>query len=191
MGKGNFLDPNTLLDEHGDYLFRFAVLRLKNIASAEDLVQDTLLSALSAMESYSANASVRTWLTSIIKNKMIDHWRRQGREIAAADLMDDAEDDGSLDNFFDKNGRWTDMPNAYPDPDSALESKQFWSIFEHCLSKLTPQQARVFIAKEMHGLDNEEISLSYSVSSSNIWVLMHRARVALGKCLEIHWANKG
>lgn len=189
MEKGNALNSNTWLDEHGDYLFRFAVTKLKNAALAEDLVQDTLLSAMMAKNSFSANASVRTWLTAIMKNKIIDHWRRQGREIAAVDLMDNADEAESVDDFFDRAGRWADQPSVYPNPDSALENRQFWGVFEQCLSKLKPQQAEVFIAKEVHGMTNEEISVSHSLSSNNVWVLMHRARVALGKCLEFHWAS--
>lgn len=188
MEKGNALNSNTWLEEHGDYLFHFALQKLKDTALAEDMVQDTLISAITAKDNFQPTASVRTWLTSILKNKMVDYWRRQGREISATDLMDDA-DNGNVDDFFDKAGRWTDMPNVYPNPDSALESKQFWGVFEVCMSKLKPQQAEVFLAKELHGMDNEEISDNYSLSPNNVWVLMHRARLALGKCLEIHWAN--
>lgn len=189
MGKGNDLDTNTCLDEYGDYLFRFALLKLKNTALAEDMVQETLISAMTAKDGFSSKASVRTWLTTIMKNKIIDHWRRQGREISAIDLMGDTDEDASVDEFFDKAGRWADMPNAFPNPDAALESKQFWGIFEHCLSRLKPQQAEVFLAKEVHGMSSEEIAESYSLSSNNLWVLMHRARVALGKCLELHWVS--
>lgn len=189
MKKGNGLDSHTWLEEHGDYLFRFAVFKLKNSALAEDMVQETLLSALSAKDSFASQSSVRTWLTAIMKNKMVDYWRRHGREISVADLMDDADGGGSVDDFFDKAGRWADMPNVYPNPDSALESKQFWSIFEDCLSKLKPQQAEVFLAREVHGMSSEEVSESYSLSSNNVWVLMHRARVAMGKCLELHWVS--
>ena len=189
MGNDKALDTNTWLEDHGDYLFRFALLKLKDTALAEDMVQETLISAMTARNGFSSNASVRTWLTAIIKNKMVDHWRRQGREISVTDLMGNVEEDTSVDDFFDKAGRWTDMPNAYPNPDSALESKQFWGIFEYCLSRLNPQQAEVFLAKEVHGMENDEICESHSLSLSNVWVLMHRARVALGKCLELHWVS--
>ncbi|MEQ1600570.1 MAG: sigma-70 family RNA polymerase sigma factor [Methylophilaceae bacterium] len=189
MTESNMPDSNTWLEEHGDYLFRYAWFRLKDKAWAEDMVQDTLVSAILAKDDFSSKASIRTWLTSILKNKMVDYWRRQGREIAIADLMGDAADENNMDDFFDKAGHWADIPNAYPNPDSALESKQFRGVFEHCLSKLKPQQAEVFIAKEVHGMDNEEISKNYALSASNIWVLMHRARVSLGKCLEVHWAS--
>ncbi|MFZ3088522.1 MAG: sigma-70 family RNA polymerase sigma factor [Methylotenera sp.] len=189
MKQGNVLDSHKWLEEHGDYLFRFAVFKLKNAALAEDMVQETLLSALSAKDGFTFKATVRTWLTAILKNKIIDHWRHQGQEISFADLMDGAGEGQSVDDFFDKAGRWLDMPNVYPNPDSALESKQFWRVFEGCLSRLKPQQAEVFLAKEIHGMSNDEISESYTLSSNNVWVLMHRARVAMGKCLELHWVS--
>lgn len=191
MKKNTATDSDTWLEEHGDYLFRFAMLKLKDAALAEDLVQDTLVSAMAAKDRYLPLATVRTWLTTIMKNKILDHWRRQGREITATDLMGAAGEDASVDEFFNQAGRWADMPNVYPNPDAALESKQFWAVFEHCLSRLKPQQAEVFLAKEVHGMESQEISESYSLSPNNIWVLMHRARVALGKCLEIHWVSKG
>lgn len=187
MEKSSLLKTDTLLDEHGDYLFRYALMRVKDVALAEDVVQETLVAALAAKDSFAAIASVRTWLVTILKHKMIDHWRRQGREVALSDLLDDAGNEAGVDEFFNQAGRWVDMPNVYPDPDAALENKQFWKAFEHCLSRLKPQQAEVFIAREVHGVSNEEICKSYALSASNAWVLLYRARVALGKCLELHW----
>ncbi len=189
MEKDNALDLDKMLEDHGDYLFRFSLMKLKDTAMAEDMVQDTFLSAMMAGDGFSSRASVRTWLTAIMKNKLIDHWRAQGKEVSVADLMEGSDEDASVDDFFDMAGRWADMPNAYPDPDSALENKQFWAIFRNCLSRLKPQQAEVFLAKEVHGMSNEEICESQSLNANNVWVLMHRARVSLGKCLELHWAG--
>lgn len=184
-------NPGAWLEEHGDYLYGFAIRKLKNPSLAEDLLQETLVSAITARERYQATASVRTWLTTILRNKIVDHWRVQGRETAATDLMAGMDEDASVDDFFDRAGRWAEMPNTYPDPDAALESKQFWQVFEHCVSRLKPQQAEIFLAREVHGMANDEISQNHSISLSNVFVLMHRARVALGKCLEIHWVKQG
>lgn len=178
------------LEEHADYLFSYAMLKLKDVALAEDMVQDTLVSAISASNGFTAQASVKTWLTTILKNRMIDHWRRQGREISATDLMGD--DDGgaeNIDDFFDNAGRWFEMPNAYPAPDLAMESKQFWGVFEHCLSRLKPKQAEVFIAREVHGMSTDEVCENFALSESNAWVLLHRARVSLGKCFDLNWVK--
>lgn len=187
MTKKEITNSIAHLEEHADYLFSYAMLKLKDVALAEDMVQDTLLSAIAAQESFTANASIRTWLTTILKNRMIDHWRRQGREIVASDLIVDSDEGDELDDYFDQAGSWLEMPNAYPKPEEAMESKQFWKIFEQCLSRLKPQQAEVFLAREMHGMSNQEIRESFALSESNAWVLMYRARVALGKCLDLNW----
>lgn len=189
MNNSNSLHLNKCLEDHGDYLFGYAMLKLKNVALAEDMVQETFLSAIAAQERFTAQASVRTWLTTILKNKMIDHWRRQGREIVSCDLIGDDEGGDCIDDFFDKAGRWLEMPNAYPDPDAALESKEFWNIFEQCLSRLKPRQAEVFLAREVHDMSIGEIRETLALSESNVWVLMHRARVALGKCLHLNWVK--
>ena len=190
MDKDNKLDAHHLLEKHGDYLYRFALKKINDRALAEDLVQDTFISAITARDSFSAHSTVRTWLTTILKNKIVDHLRRQGREISVFDLVSETNgEEVSMDDFFDKAGHWADKPNMFPNPDSALENKQFWDSFEHCISRLKPQQAEVFLAKEVHGIDNEEISVNYSISSSNIWVLMHRARILLSKCIELHWVS--
>ena len=183
----NPMDAQTWLQDHGDYLFRFAMLKVKDIALAEDMVQDALLAGISSIDSFSSRSSIRTWLVSILKNKLIDHFRSHGKEVAAGDLIDEAV--MGVEEFFDKAGRWADMPKAFPNPDSALESKQFWKVYEDCLSRLKPQQAEVFVAREIQGMSNEEIRETLEISSSYVWVLMHRARLALGKCLEIHWVS--
>lgn len=190
MKLSDIPDPETWVNEHGDYLFGFAMSKLKDKMLAEDMVQETLVSAISAADRYQATASIRTWLTTILRNKIVDFWRSRGRETTATDLMSVMDDETSVDDFFDHTGRWADMPNKYPDPDAALESKQFWQIFGHCISRLKPQQAEIFLAREVYGMDNEEISQSHAISMSNVFVLMHRARIAMGKCLEIHWIKQ-
>jgi RNA polymerase sigma-70 factor (ECF subfamily) len=179
------------LEDHADYLFSYAMLKLRDVSLAEDMVQDTLLSAVISMDGFKPVASVRTWLTTILRHKIIDYWRRQGHEILASEFVTTNEDgEDSIEDFFDRNGRWVDMPRAFPDPDVAMESKQFWQVFEECLSRLKPQQAEVFLDREVYGMSNEELCKNHNVSISNAWVLLHRARVSLGKCLELKWINQ-
>lgn len=186
--KNDSLNTQTWLDVHGDYLFSYALLRVKDTHVAEDLVQETLLAAVTARNTFSNQSTVRTWLTGILKHKLIDHFRRQGREIVIADLID--QDDGDhLDHFFEANGRWIDKPESFPDPESVFQQKQFWKVFQDCLSGLRPRQAEVFLAKEIHGMSNEEICKHFSLNPTNVWVLMHRARLSLHKCLKIHWID--
>lgn len=176
------------VEEYGDYLFSFALLKVKDVPLAEDLVQETLLAAITAEKSFSYQSSVRTWLTSILKHKMIDHLRRQGREIAIGDLIDQDKTD-NVDLFFKSNGRWIEKPEAFPNPESALQQKDFWQVFQHCLSGLKEKQAEVFLAKEIYGMSNAKICKDFSITPTNVWVLTHRARLSLSRCLKNHWKD--
>ena len=186
--KNNGSHSLTWLEDHGDYLFRYALLKVKDTHLAEDMVQETLLAAITSWSSFTNQSSVRTWLTAILKYKLLDHYRRQGREVAISDLVDQDEDE-SLDNFFAASGRRIDRPDAFPSPESAFQRKEFWKVFEECLSRLKPRQAEVFLAKEVYGMSNEEICKDFALSPTNTWVLMHRARLSLCKCLKIHWPD--
>jgi len=178
----------TWLEEYGDYLFSYAFLRVKDKHLAEDLVQETLLAAITAEDTFANRSSIRTWLTGILKHKLIDSFRRQGREFVMGDLVDQ-DDNDNLDYFFKSNGRWVNKPDAFPNPESAFEQKEFWRIFQQCLSGLKPKQAEVFLAKEIHGLSSEDVCKDFELTSTNVWVLMHRARLALGRCLKMHWVD--
>lgn len=183
------LNVHTWLEEYGDYLFSYAFLRVRDSHAAEDLVQDTLLAAIAAKNTFSNQSAVRTWLTGILKHKLIDYLRRQNREVLVADLMDDQDEEDGLDHFFKANGNWIEKPQIFSDPDSAFQQKQFWKVFQDCLSGLKPKQAEVFLAKEIHGLSNEEICKSLSLNPTNVWILMHRARLFLHRCLKNKWID--
>lgn len=184
----NDLNIQTWLEKHGDYLFSYALLRIKDTHVAEDLVQETLLAAITAKDTFSNQSTIRTWLIGILKHKLVDQFRRQGREVGIGDLIDQDEGD-NLDNFFRANGRWIEKPDAFPNPESAFQQKEFWKVFQQCLTGLKPKQVEVFLAKEIHGMSNEDICKSHSLNLTNVWVLMHRARLSLNKCLTIHWVN--
>ncbi|MCC7135037.1 MAG: sigma-70 family RNA polymerase sigma factor [Nitrosomonas sp.] len=188
IAGNNDLNIQTWLEEHGDYLFSYALLRVKDTHLAEDLVQETLLAAITAKNTFSNQSTIRTWLIGILKHKLVDQFRRQGREVGIGDLIDQDEGD-NLDNFFRVNGRWIEKPDAFPNPESAFQQKEFWKIFQQCLSGLKPRQAEVFLAKEIHGMSNEDICKDFALSPTNVWVIMHRARLSLIKCLKINWID--
>jgi len=178
-------DPNTWLDQHGDALYRFALARVREPAIAEDLVQDTLLAALRAHERFAGESSELTWLIAILKNKIVDHYRRHVREAP----MPDAEDpDALIDALFKKsNDHWLTVPAAWQDPDASLENSRFWQAFTDCLQGLPARQAQAFTLTELDGLSTDELCKVLDVTSSNVWVLLHRARLRLRECLEQGW----
>ncbi|MGB2833285.1 MAG: sigma-70 family RNA polymerase sigma factor [Methylotenera sp.] len=172
------------LNAHGDYLYRFALSRLRDSHLAEDVVQETLLAAIKN-PNFAEQSSPRTWLTGILKHKIIDIMRKGQREIAASDLMD--EEDANMDEFFDAKGRWTEKPIAWGMPTEALEQKQFLGILQSCMDKLPKKLAALFLMRDVHEIENEEICKELEITATNAWVMLYRARMSLRKCLEINW----
>lgn len=189
------IDPGQWVDDHGDYLFRYAIVRLRDETLAEDCVQEALLSAIQALGSYGGRSTERTWLTGILKHKIIDHFRKHSREVQ----LDPAETDLSeFDPLFQRDDEFTDHWNDYlspriwlRSPDEALQEGEFFGVLQNCMSKLPERVSSVFSLREMNGLETDEICEILSLSSSNFWVMMHRARMALRRCIEINWFMKG
>ncbi len=185
------INPASWVDEHGDVLFRFAVMRLRDESLAEDMVQDALLSAIQSLHSYGGKSSERTWLTGILKHKIIDHYRKNSRQIQ---ITDEDTDLSSVDYFFERedawNGHWA-IPLRPVDPEQSpeqvIERSEFWDVMNGCLSALPERVASVFTLREMDGMTSDEICDLLSLSASNFWVIMHRARMQLRRCVEIKW----
>ena len=179
--------PERWLDEHGDALFGFAFMRLRDREAAEDLVQETLLAAWRSRENFAATSSERTWLIGILKHKLADHWRRSARE--PSDTVDADAAENLIEKTFDmeKGGHWRVPPAAWANPDAALEQQQFWQIFIDCIGALPPAQAQAFSLCELDGLKGEEVCKAMQIASTNLWVMLHRARLRLRQCLENNW----
>lgn len=167
---------------------RFARLQLRSDAAAEDAVQDALLAAIEGAPGFGAAASVKTWAFSILRNKIVDEIRRRSREPSFS--PPDQEDIGAdVDALFAPDGHWAEMPASWGDPEQCLEQKRFWEIFEVCLTGVPVKPGRVFMMREFLGLGTEEICKELTISTSNCWVLLHRARLVLRECLALRWFN--
>jgi len=168
------------------YLLRYASLQLRNPAAAEDAVQDTLLAALGAEAGFAGRSSLRTWLTGILKHKIIDAIRKAGREMPLAEDAD-APEEAALDALFKANGHWASRPSAWEQPEQALESREFLHVLEDCLQKLPARTSRVFMMREHLGVETGDICKELGITPTHCWVLLHRARMALRECLQLNW----
>ena len=171
-------------------LLRFARLQLRDAGAAEDAVQETMLAALQGSQRFESRSSYKTWLIAILRNKIIDIIRGQSREISATSLADDeAGDDLLAESLFDQRGHWqaAARPGRWGDPEASFEQQQFWKVFEACLDALPAKTARIFMMREFLGFETEEICKETGISSSNCWVVLHRARMGLRTCLETQW----
>lgn len=167
-------------------LVRFARLQLRDDGAAEDAVQEALLAAIENAPSFDGASAAATWVFAILKNKLIDEFRRRGRSpVVVAD--DEVALETLLEEQFDARGHWREPPPAWSDPGASLEQKRFWEVFEICISSLPERPARIFGMRELLGMETEEICKELGISASNCWVLLHRARLGLRDCLSRRW----
>jgi RNA polymerase sigma-70 factor (ECF subfamily) len=184
------LDAERWVEEYGDVLFGFAAARVRDRVIAQDLVQETFLAAIKASENFAGRSTERSWLFGILRNKLVDYYRRQSRETALADLEPTLpEEEGAFARSgLSKDGWVTGLaPKPWETPDGTLVSKEFQEIFRGCLSRLPDKVAQVFLLREVDAVSSEEICKDLGVSPNNLWVMLHRARMGLRRCLAAHW----
>ena len=171
-------------------LLRFARMQLRSDAMAEDVVQEALLAALEGAERFNGAAAAETWVFAILKNRIVDEFRRRARRPSAESIdLPEAEENAHdvFDALFDQRGHWREPPPAWAEPERSLEQQQFWDVFQLCLDGLPEKPARAYMMREFLDLTTEEICKELTISSSNCWVLLHRARLGLRECLSQRW----
>ena len=187
------LDPSKWLESHGDYLFRYALVRVRDASVAEDLLQETLLAGVGGHQAHAGRSSERTWLIGIMKHKVIDHFRRVARN---PQFQLSAEGDDESDCFEESGpwrGHWREnrAPNSWAvDASQCFESAEFWETLDRCLSQLPQQMSIAFTLREIDGLTSTEICEILNITPNNLWVLLHRSRCKLRELLEVNWFSR-
>ncbi len=180
--KLHSLQPDKWIKLYADYLFEYANSRISNYEASRDIVQDTFLSALNSRDGFKGNASEKTWLTAILKRKIIDHYRKiNSKKIKSEVLLD-----------FDEKGHWIldQAPGKWEHTtDAEIENTELKKIIDLCISLLPENHALVFRMRSIQHMLSEDICKELDISSSNYWVIIHRARLQLRKCLEENWFN--
>lgn len=184
-------DPEFLVDIR-EQMLKFAILQLQDEALAEDAVQEALVGALKNAASFGRRAALKTWVFAILKNKITDILRQRYRQAEVQESRQD-DDQDNLDSLFNSRGFWhkEELPEAWSQPAESVKSEHFWRVFETCLSGLSATHARLFMMREFLELESEEICQSLQISTSNLHVILYRARLRLRECLENRWFVDG
>ena len=176
------MSPERWVDEYSDVLFRFAYIRTGDRDTAEDLAQETFVAALQGYHQFQGRSSLQTWLISILRNKISEHFRLSRRQ-----PVNSSEIDSEGQDFFE-NGKWKESPLRWTaKAEDEVNRKEFGSVLSGCMGHLTPALADAFILCEMELMDTEEICCQLKISSTGLWSRLHRARLNLRHCLEINW----
>jgi len=190
-------DPSVWVERYGDSLYRYALIRLRNRERAEEVVQETFLAALQARDKFAGNSSERTWMIGILKHKIIDTFRRMSRETPVGDDLEMIAQ--QQDEVFNRTDEWPghwkeeEAPSDWgSNPEAALQQREFREVFARCLSELPAKMAQAFVLREMEEMSTEEVCETLNISKSNLWVMLHRARMQLRRRLEVsYFARKG
>ena len=176
-------DPSGWVDAYGDRLFRYALSRVRDEGAAEDLVQETLLTAYKSRERFQGASSELTWMTGILRNKIFELYRRQSREVP---LLPSDEDVDPRSEFFDaRHWKSSQAPGDWGgEPARKAESAEFAAALRKCLDALSAGVARAFVLREMEGLDPREAAEVLGVTPGHLAALLYRARLRLRRCLE-------
>lgn len=184
--KDEKLSPKNWVSDYGDMLYGFAYIRVNDSETAKDLVQETFFSALRSADRFRGEISERNWLYTILKNKIIDHYRKNKREVKIEDNEEDDRD------FFDEKGMWKNeaLPKQWhSNPDIAYRNEEFFEVLQKCINKLNKIHSSVFNMKYLDEIDTEEICKEMEITKSNYWVMIHRAKLKIRRCLEKLWLS--
>ncbi len=180
------------MELHGDYLFKYALMRLRDATRAEDAVQETFLAALKGGKTFAGRSAEKSWLVGILKNKIFDYYRNASRETSFTDLefYSDEESDRFVTEGTLQERLLIRTSLARRDgriPGQSLDDQKFWQAYRDCSAKLPKNIAAAFNLRELDGMESKEICALLNISESNLWVMLHRARMALRRCLETNW----
>lgn len=184
----NHLSTQTL-ENMRQQMLNFALLQLKDMDTAEDVVQETFINAYKYASSFRGEAALKTWIFAILKNKIIDAIRAKNRVVLSSELANDDESDIST-SLFDTKGEWDKQAfelNEWKNIEQTTYQTEFWKVFELCLEHLPANQARVFMMRNYLELKTEEICEACDISVANLHTILYRARLQLQVCLSQKW----
>lgn len=180
----HLIDPHKWIDRYSDYLFNFTISRINDKDIAQDIVQDTFFAGLKSMKNFKGEATERTWLISILKRKIIDHYRKINSKKGKAEVR------MGYNSHMDSEGDWLEeqvSDSSDSNAENTLINEELGSAILECLSKLPDKQAQIFKMKTIQGFDTEVICNELNITASNLWVIIHRARTAMANCLKENW----
>lgn len=165
-------------------LLRYAFSKLKDREQAEDLVQETFISAYKSMETFEGRSAAKTWLISILNNKITDFYRTKARKFG---------NDVKLENshFFLESGHWRkEQQPASWEGSSLLDDEDFLAVLQSCIQALPDSWASVIVMKFQENTDSKMVCETLDLSPANFWQIIHRAKLQLRKCIELNWINQ-
>ena len=171
------------VEAYTEELTNWAFYKVSHVEQAKDLVQDTFLAAAEKIGSFKGNSSPKTWLFSILNHKIIDFYRRKVKQTVSIDSF-------SFSDFFDSDGTWykNHRPHDWHnESQSLLHDEEFLAVLKSCLDALPEQWNTCVKLKYLMSKKGEEICQELDITPTNLWQIVHRAKLRLRECIELNW----
>ena len=181
-------NPENWVDLYGDYLYRFALSRLNSPELAADCVQDTFMAGIKKISTFDTSRDEKYWLRGIMRNKIIDHFRKSQRR---PNVQLDEEEQAIVDSALYKySGIASVFPEAWKfDPRKQFDRGEFREVFQECLDTVSSPAREAFVMRMIDNVDSSEVCEVLDISRDYMWVLLHRARNQLKVSLEKRWGT--
>lgn len=177
-------DLSTWVEKYTNKLFSWAFHKVSNAELAADLVQDTFLAAAEKIDTFKGDSSPKTWLFSILNHKIIDHYRKKVNQTVSLENQ-------SYSNFFNVGGDWQEnrKPRDWQQEDEKhlLDNIDFQKVLEKCMDALPDKWSACVNLKYLAEKNGDEICQELSITPSNFWQIVHRAKLQLRDCVEKNW----
>lgn len=177
------------VNEHSDSLYTWAYHKTSSKETAEDLVQETFLTAFSSYEKFQNKSHPKTWLFSILNNKIIDHYRKISKSYDSLDALPENKANQITESMFDNKGSWSNSENntVWDNEKHLLDDEEFNAVLQFCLGDLPEKWNTVITSKYLLEKNPNEICQELELSTTNYWQVIHRAKLLLKKCIEKYW----
>ena len=174
---------NEWVNTYTEELLSWTMHKISDSESAKDIVQDTFLAVAKSVDQYKLESNPKTWIFSILNNKISDYYRKKYRQVSKADY-------DILSSFFTEHGEW--IPDKQPqhwqnDEKNLLDDLEFIEILNYCLEHLPHKFNAVIKMKYYSEKKPAEICQELDINSTNMWQMMHRAKLKLRECIENGW----
>lgn len=193
MLERELLEKETLftswVKDHSDRLYSWAFYKVSDKESAEDLVQETFLSAFKHFNTFKGKSSPLTWLTAILNNKIIDHYKKRAKQEIVVDIEQSGEMYLFTETLFDTNGKWSETAKKmnWSNESHLLDDEDFTQVLELCMNDLPENWRKAVSFKYLLEKDAKDICQELDISMSNYWQVIHRAKLLLKQCLEVNY----
>lgn len=177
------------VNEYGDALFDWAYYKTSKRELAEDLVQETFLAAVENVSKFREESSPKTWLFTILNNKIINHYRKNAKQDIVVEIPESSKAKEFTDSFFDENGSWNAnyQHMSLTEEKHLLDDDDFNKVMAMCMDHLPDNWRKAVSYKYLIDKNPKDICQELKITLSNYWQVIHRAKLMLKKCIEINY----